>query len=313
LAPEPEPAFSPPPPPPPSRSEPAFATTPAPKPAPSAGVTPTPSRPSASPGEYTHRTRVTANERVLQWVPIACVVVIFFLQFLPWVGVFPGGVPAVTQSAWGAAFGGYTQDPDMAGLFEIITEEKARQNKEEAKKQAPVPVQEMLKGITMRKDVSNEPGVSLLCLFYLLFFLATLALTIVFVAESYVKAQLPPKVQQAVQQLQPLKWTLLAGLNAILVLFLGLQLLLSFSLESRMKEWITSTIEAKKGTDVRLRTDEQKQLDAIQGNLLGQVRRTFWLRLAFLLQLLAAAAAGLVYWMERRGPSRPPPYLEFGW
>ncbi|MFO0843062.1 MAG: hypothetical protein U0797_11815 [Gemmataceae bacterium] len=300
---EPEKAFTPPPlpaaPSPAAPSEPAFTTSapkaepkpPEPKPA---EPKPGPTAPVASDG-YGRVVRLAANVAVLQWVPLGAVVLIFLLQFFPWVGVYPGGVPAVTQNAWGAAFGDYTADPDMKSQFRIITPAEAADANERKSKDET-------------KEVSNAPGFGPLTFFYLIpFFLVTLAFTTFVAVQPHLTMRLPPQLEQ----LLPYKWPILAGLNVILLLFLSLQLVLNFSLESSVTNWVESLPEVKKEKDPS--TPEQKRREAKLGNYLGQIRRTNYLRLAYFLHVVSTAAAGLVYWVERRGPGRPLPAIELKW
>lgn len=295
-APPPEPAFA------SGPGEPAFPTgTPKvdPKPAEPKLVEPKPipTTPTGSldNGGYSRTVRLAANVAILQWVPVVAVVLIFFLQFFPWVGVYPGGVPAVTQTAWDAAFGLYTADPDMKKLFRIVTPAEAADNNEKKSKDET-------------KEVSNAPGFGPLTFFYLIpFFLLTLVFTIFVAAQPYLTMKLPPQVEQVL----PYKWSILAGLNVILLLFLTLQLLLNFSLESSVANWIETKPEFKKDKDPS--TPEVKERDAKIGKELASIRRTNYLRLAFFLHIVATAAAGLVYWVERRGPGKPLPALELKW
>jgi hypothetical protein len=259
---------------------------------------PAEAKPPAAPagtGGYTRTVRVAANVTVLQWVPVVAVVLIFFLQFFPWVGVYPGGVPAVTQTAWGAAFGSYTADTDMKPLFRVITPAEASDNNEKKSKDET-------------KEVSNAPGFGPLMFFYLIpCFLVTLVVSVFVAAQPYLSVKLPPQVEQ----LLPYKWSILAGLNVILLLFLTLQLLLNFSLESSVANWIETRPDLKREKDPS--TPELKQHEARVGRELAQIKRTTYLRFAFVLHVLATAAAGLVYWIERRGPSAPMPLIEAKW
>ncbi len=286
--------------------EPAFFSTPSsqidPKPynptpsAPASAPSSTPSAPSlgTTTGAYTRCLSLSANVAVLQWVPLVALVLIFFLQFFPWVGVYPGGVAAVTQNAWQAAFGGYTQDPDIK-VFRIL--EKEEVDKINAEKS---------RGYT---EISNAPGVSLLTLFYLLpIFLVTLAFTIFLAVHPYLhNVQLPPQVMQ----LLPLKWQILSMLNILLLLLLGFQMLLGFSLERSITDWVDNKPEFKR--DAKDETRVQKEKEAGRGNWLGSLRRTIWLRLTLLFQLAATGSALLVYWVERRGPNKPLPIIELRW
>lgn len=299
----PEPAFTPAPAPPvPAFSsgpaEPAFTTTPSPSlspsPASSAGEA-YPSRIGLDSGDYTRTVRVTANERLLQWVAPAGMLLIFLLTFFSWVQIAPGGVPAVTQNAWQAAFGGYTEDIDMRKQFRIITDREA----------------EDLKAKQGGDEIGNAPGVSPLLLFYLIFFVVTLLVSVFVAVLPFIKMPLPPQVQQVL----PWKWAILAGLNAVLLLFLTLQLLLNFSLESTMAAWVENQPQVKRETieKDKLDTRAKKEIEAYRGSMLQWRERTLWLWLAFLLHVVATAAAGLVYWMERRGPGKPAPTLELRW
>jgi hypothetical protein len=233
---------------------------------------------------------LSINDKVLQWVPPVALVLIFILQLplFTWVEVAPGGVPAVAQGAWGAAFGKYTQDPDLKDVFKIVTEKEIKDKKDE-------------------NEVSNEPGVSLLMLFYLLpFFFLALFVTLGVAALNFIKAPLPPQVQQML----PWKWAIVAALNFIPLLFLGMQLLVNFSLESNVKARFDNTAEQTKKEKTH---KEQLLADVQRGEMLESLRRTIWLCLAVALHILATLCAVLVYWVEKRGPSRPLPRLELLW
>lgn len=284
--------------------EPAFLTS-SPKPQPSipTGPSSSPSTTSSAasatstalPEGYTRRVQLHANEHLLQHVPLACLALVFVLQFFSWVGVYPGGVPAVTQNAWQAAFAGYSSDPDMKEKFRVITEKDAADLNERKKVEY--------------KEISNEPGISLLTLFYLVpFYLVTLAFAgFVAIQPRLSNVKLPPQLAQML----PWKWTILAALNGILLLFLGLQLALNFSLESSVKTWIENKPEVKYDKDAK--TEEVKVKTALLGNYVGQIHRTNTLYLVFLLHVLATVSAGMVYWLERRGPNKPLPTLELRW
>jgi hypothetical protein len=296
------PAFSPAPP------EPAFslgmpATAPAPlAPAPSPGPTAPVSQPvpaKAPAAGYSRTLTIWFSDRVLKWVPPIAVLLIFVLQFLPWVGVYPGGVPAITQNAWQAGFSGATVDNDMKDLYPVISEEDVKKSSESRSE----------KSSRSHVEVPTKPGVSVLTLFYLLpFFLVTLIVTLAVGVLPFIKTPLPPQVGQ----LLPWRWVIVAGLNALLLLFLGLQLLLNFDVESKADAWIHNQPQANKDVS-KLGTLEVKQRDAFIGERETWIQRTIWLRLAVLLHILATAAAAIVYGIEKRGPSKPLPRLELMW
>jgi hypothetical protein len=292
--------------------EPAFSHSPAPAPAPASPVapapsprpaptqTPKPSTPSAPPGTTTHSHHLPLSREILQWIAIAAVVLLFVLTFFPWVGVYPGGVRVVTQSAWGAAFGSESEpDPDMKATFAIVPEAEIKASNESRSQALKV----------------AEPKANLLLIFYLLpFLLVTLLVSIAVAVLPFVHVQLPP----AVANLLPWKWGILAVLNAVLLLFLALQLLLNFGIESSVKEAgqvkAESIVRGRKPSDGKektavLNTQEQKTFDALKGIYSDWLGRTIWLKLVLVLHIIATAAAAMMYWMEKRGVN----HLQLEW
>jgi hypothetical protein len=228
-------------------------------------------------GEYRHASRFTLDIRVLPYVAPVCVVLIFILQFFDWVGVYPGGrMAAATQSAWGAAFGSIWIDNDL---------------KEEAWK---------------TKKEESSPSPSVLTIFYLLLFvLLALPVTIASVVIDRIPVKLPP----GLQNIMPWRFGIVAGVNLIVFFFLLLQLAFGFSIESKYKE----IVKAAAPSTENMGTTHMKQIEAGRDMMLQALSTTTWLRLAVSLHLVAIIAALLMYWLERRGPSKPLPYLELRW
>jgi hypothetical protein len=281
----PEPA--PPHPPPPSSFQPA-PTSPAAPPSTATTATPPPSAPSTStlpPEGYQHAVTIWFSPRVLPWVAPACLLLVLILSLFPWVGLYPGGVAAATQTPWQATFGWVSVDGDMKTAVPWQTADKEK-DKERDK---------------------YRPGVSVLTIFYLLLFFPVLALTVASVVLDLLHLKLPP----AVQQLLPWRWGIVAAVNLILFLFLALQLLLNFSLESRFKEYVEK--EVKVPDKEPKTTQQQKAEEALQGMNLQALHRTVALRLVVLLHLAAIACAALMFWVARRGPGRPLPKVELVW
>jgi hypothetical protein len=292
---EPVPAFATTPPPEPAFStaappEPAFKATPPPAP-PSTATTPagpTPARGPDAAGQplpslgYRGGFGIPISDKVLRWVVPASLVLIFFLTFFDWVGIYPGSVPAVWQSAWGAAFGTYGDDPDLQEFYRLEPDSKKK-----------------------RLDVSVSP---LLILYLLPFFILALLLAIAVAVLPFLKLQLPPPVQQFL----PWQWAALAGLNAILLLFLVLQMLLGFGLENSYKEWVENRLSTKKEKEPDT-SKVRKEIDVQRGQYLQALSRTIWLKLALLLQFIATVAAALVFWVEKRGPAAPLPSIDVKW
>lgn len=244
--------------------------TTAPEPSPTAIKSKSPAPSPTPPGGYTRTETLWFSPKVLQWVPSVCVVLIFILQFFTWDGVFPGGVAAYRQGAWSAAFGTGEADHDL--------DEIARVDE---------------KGL----------GVSAALIFYVLLFLPTLLVTIAVLIIPHV--HLPP-LPTYLQQLLPYRWGIVTILNVLVFLFLLLQLVLGFGLESYWK----GKVDAKYPVLKDAKTQQIKENEAYRGIQLEYLHRTVWLRLAVLLHILAIVAAALIYWITRRGESRPLPKIE---
>ncbi len=245
----------------------------------------TPSKPSAPapsvsplpPEGYQHTRTLCFSPKVLPWIAPACLLLVFVLQFFNWVGLYPGGVPADTQNAWQAAFGLYTPDPDVEPLLPAL------------------------------KDKDSQPGVSILTVFYLLLFFPVLAVTVASVVITMIHVKLPP----AVEKILPWRWGIVAAANLVLLLFLGLQVLLGFSLDSRYGEWVDKKV---KGDSTEAKNTLQKKKEEVdRGHYLEALVHTVWLRLVILLHLVAIASAALMFWIAQRGTHRPLPKLELLW
>lgn len=267
--------------PPPSFSPPPPLPTLEPSVPPSTATTtePPPSKPSLAPEDYQHTLTASLSPRVLPWIAPACLLLVFVLQIFPsWVGIYPGGVEAMSGNAWAAAFGRYTPDNDLQKVVPYIVDDK------------------------------SNPGWSILTFFYLLpLFFLVLAVTIASVVLPMTHLKLPPQVDK----LMPWRWGIVAALNLMLFLFLGLQVLLGFSLDSSYRDWVDRKMknEAKENPT----TDERKTADAHRGELLDMLRHTFWLRLVVLLHLVAIISSALMFWINQRGTHRPLPKLELRW
>jgi hypothetical protein len=297
----------------PSVPTPAFSTggsIPVP-PTPSPAPTPSPSSPSLAPSPAASSTAAPSwnfsstgsgstepsesvgfvlDPKILQYVPAASLVLIFFLHFFPWVGVYVGGYEITSQGAWGTAVGATSRiQPDLADFFTFTTDREAREKKDWDEKTAS----------------GNDPQFSLLTFFYLfpLFFIG-LALSVGVVALPFIQVPLPPQVQQIL----PWRWAIVAGINALLLLFVVLQYLLPFSLESRMVSFANSDPTLKADDRDKSLVAVKKQVE--RGKVINQVQRTTWFNLVVLLHLIAAVTAGLVYWIEKRGPGKPLPRVE---
>jgi hypothetical protein len=248
-----------------------------PPPAPvSKAPAPTPPPPStATPEGYQHTLAIWFSPRVLPWVAPVCLLLVFILQFFTWLGIYPGSVPAVEQSAWQAAFGLTTTDPDLKEFAAFMEEDR------------------------------YKPGVSALTIFYLLLFFPVLVVTIASVVVDQVHLKLPP----AVDRLLPWRWGIVAAANLVLFFFLGLQILLGFSLDSRYAEYVDNTYKVPQNAP----TKEMKEARVTHGLHMEWLHHTAVLKMVILLHVLAIIAAILQFWVAQRGTSRPLPKTELVW
>lgn len=284
---------------------PAFQTAPPmelhdPHPAPPPPPPPSPSRPAPVPAPalppegYSKTMAICFSPGVLQWVPAACMLLVFVFLFFPWLGIYPGGVTYINQSAWGAAFGATPEDDrDLRKKreFKMINEEEIKANKDRDEK-------------SRMKDY--RPSISVLALFYVLLFVPFMLITIALAVLPLLKINLPP----AVAQFLPWRFGIVAAFNALLLLFLGLQLVLNFSLENNFKDYVNNVPELKtEGKD----TAETKEIEVRRGTALDALERTIWLRLTVFLHVVAIVAAALVFWINKRGDHKPVPKLELMW
>jgi hypothetical protein len=212
-------------------------------------------------------------------VPAVSLLLVFILLFFSWVGLYPGGVPALTQSAWGAAFGAYSLEIGMEPL--------------------------VLPALDKEKPDNAIPGVSVATIFYLLLFFPALALTVAVLVQELHPFKLPPQLDQVM----PWRWGIVAATNLLVFFFLALQLLLGFSVESKYTAWVDSQPQVK---DAKTPT-EQKQAEAYRGEMLERLHRTIWLKLAVVLHILAILCAVLMYLLGQRGDRRPLPRMELLW
>jgi ABC-type sugar transport system permease subunit len=248
------------------------------------------------PAGYTKTATVTLSPAVLQWVPPVALFLVLILSFFAWDGYHPGDVPVISQSGWTALWGGYTTEP-YTELISPIEEWKTRNESKGEKDRGPDP----------------RPGWSVLTLFYLVLLIPTLVVAGACVALPFMKnVKLPTQVDQIL----PWRWGIVTALSAILLLFLCLQLLVGFSLETNLTAWKDHQIAQRKaarsktaGSDTRLK--EEKRDDAERGMFVDSLRRTFWLKFTVVLQLLALICAALMFWIGQRGEGRPLPRFDF--
>jgi hypothetical protein len=279
--------------------------------------------PSLPPAGYTKTKTYFLDGKIMRYVPGACVFLIFILQFFNWVGIYPGGVAAVYQGAWGATVGSYSTDDDLVGkegdkkqkLIMMETDDSLSKKNKDAKEED--------------KELDNRPGWTIFLFFYLIpFFYVTLLVTLGVTALDVLK--MPPPA--AVVRLMPWRWGIVAALNLVTFLFLLIPLVFGFNIEStqsaiykkekakqekrekqKKEEWDKMSKDEKEQAEERGRgykPTPQVIKDVSEGRFYSELNRTFWLKLVVFLHLLAIAGALELYWLDRRNDPEHLPKLE---
>jgi hypothetical protein len=233
-----------------------------------------PSPPPLPPGGYVHVRTLRLNPEIVPWIPPAALVLVFIFTFFPWLGAYPHGLPLLTQSGWQAAFGSYSGD---------WTPEK-----------------------------NFAPGAAGILIFDLILLLLPTVILTVAVALFHFKlihVQMPPLVQQA----WPWRHWIVAGAAFLTFLFLAIQIMVRFPLESALVGRMEKVYDARR-VDPNLNDAARRQLDIEEAQEIARLglRRTWSLRLVFCLELIAVIAALLDGWLERRG-KRPYPQIQIMW
>lgn len=269
LPPPPAPAYSPTPPS-PTASRPVAATTTPPAAAPSPAPQSTGLQPCC---------RCVLRRDVVQWLAPAGLALAFVLTFFPWVACAPAGYTIFTQSAWGAAFGSYSES--------IIGNEFVEK-----------------RGALLTK----WSGWNVFMILYLLALVVTTALAI---GDKLVpKTVVIPDVVRPVWQQRQMVVNALCVVLFLLLLIFGA---FGFGLERAAAKSAEETVAPVVVPDGSAPTAKQVQIHdlnyALEVNSYG-LRRTWWFRVAVLAQLTAAVGVGLMYWLDRRG-MKPEPWADF--
>jgi hypothetical protein len=118
------------------------------------------------------------------------------------------------------------------------------------------------------------------------------------------------KLPAALQGVFPWRWGIATALNLFVLLFLVLQLLAGFSIESIVRTTVEKQMEEQFKTDKS--TKAQKQKDLMHGVAVGSLTRTWWLTLAVMLHLSALVSTAIMFRVGQR-PNRPIPRLSLEW
>jgi hypothetical protein len=221
---------------------------------------------------------VPLKPEVVRWITPAAVTLVFFLTFVPWNGLYPGGYPAYTQSAWQCLFGAFSHDPAAEQVMQFSTE------------------------------LEKHTHSNLWLLLYLFLLFPALVLAVAGPIIELGRMKLPPAIEPY-WKYRPLA---LGGVLLFMFLLLLLQCATGFGLQRAVDEYA----EEKYATQTAAaKTPEQKQtvemmIDGEKGS--KRVKTTSWLRLAIFFHLIAILAAAAEAGLALRG-HKPPPRVAAMW
>lgn len=239
--------------------------------------------PPPPPGDYAHTLSFHLNPQVLSWIAPVCAVFLFFLLFFHWAGAYPGGYGVYTESGFQTMYGGFSADEARDRIM----------GKHE-------------------QDIEDNRGGSLLMVLYFLLLLVLVVIAVASVVLPRLDMRASPAVQRLLplhQKLQPWQSAIIAVLALFTLLLLLVQLAVGLPLERAIAAYVNKTTGPSEGVAA-----STEGLAIERGRREGEfhLQRTRPLSLVVLLHLVAGVAAGLEFWLLRRG-ARPLPRAVLNW
>jgi hypothetical protein len=277
---------------PPAKVDPPTPGSPAPMPPPAAPPPKSVSVPAISEGRdlppmpapdrelsgYVNIRTIPLDLKVIRWIAPAALFVAFILTFFSWDGLYPGGYGAYTQSAWGCLTGGFAVDP--------VAEDELK----------------------LTKELEERTPSNLWLFPYLLLLIPALVIAWSGPVVGLMNLKLPASVQN-LWQYRP---AALGGVVIIMLLFLSAQWASGFGLQRAIKEKAEVAVaddKAAANTPDKIQRVEMKES---MERAKYVPRTTAWLRLAFLMHLLAALAVVAEAGLTLRG-NKPTPRVAAMW
>jgi hypothetical protein len=255
------------------------------RPAPPPGYAPPPGTVGVTSSQYSSATAVNLSSGAVGWIPVVGFTLILVLTLFPWVGCYPGGISAYTQSFWGALGNGLSADTTAE---QVMKQERALSE-------------------ALRSDWW-------LLLPYLLAVLLGVALAWadrLVTSEDFAYRVGPFGTLRAM--VWPRRGAILYALAAVSAVFFTLESLRGFGLEAAVRT-VSAMKHKEEAEKVDNTADRQKVLAKI-----GVEKASFgvgsgyayWLVAAAHLIVLTAATARI--WLDSRGENAPPPRLVAEW
>jgi hypothetical protein len=266
--------------PPPTPAPPYQAPTSAPPSRPVAAATTTPPAVETSASSALQPCcRCVLRRDIVQWLAPGGLVLAFLLTFLPWITAAPGGFTVFTQSAWGAAFGSFSE---------------ALIGNEWAEKRAAL--------------LTKHSGWNFLMVLYLLGLFLTTALAL---GDRFVpKSVVIPDVVRPVWAQRRLVINIACLVLFLLLLMLGVMGFGMVRAADAAANESANPVVVAEGSVPTAKQIQTRELNVGVDFASYGLRRSWWFGIAVLAQLTAAIGIGLMYWLDTRG-SKPEPWADF--
>jgi hypothetical protein len=229
----------------------------------------------------TRLTGFTLSPTILDWVPVAGIILAFILTFFPWVGAYPGGVGVFKQSAW-----------DILGAGMSVN--------------APTP--ELQKTAEwLEKDV-NGLDTDWMLLPYILLLFVTLGLAVVERLFQNPNILTIPGPLAWLPTIWPRRYLLLTALTGLLLLFFVGHTIRGKALPGAIERQATLVYKAK--IDEADTTVKKQEAQVLVGQEIGKyvVTSTTFRALAFWAHVVALLGMIARWWLASRG-AKPLPRI----
>jgi hypothetical protein len=208
----------------------------------------------------------------IRWIPAGALFLVFILTFFSWNGLYPAGYPAYTQNAWQGLLGWNSK--------EAVSDDEMH----------------------LAEELNSRVHSSLWLLPYLLLLLPTIAIAAAGPVLALLRIKLPAGFDK-VWQFRPAALGLLA---IITLMFLLAQWATGFGLQKAIDQMIEEKFESSKAEANTPEKMQRWEMKVSEDKGKYHVKTTPWLRLAFLLHLLAAIAVVGEAGLMLRGKKLPP-------
>ena len=255
------------------------------RPAPPPGYAPHPGTVGVTSSQYSSATAMNLSSSAVGWIPVAGFTLIVLLSIFPWVGCYPGGISAYTQSFWGALGNGLSADTTAE---QVMKQERA-----------------------LSDALRSDWWLLLPYLFAVLLGVALAWADRLATSNDFAYRVGPFGTLRAM--IWPRRGAILYALAAVSAVFFALETLRGFGLEAAVRT-VSVAKYKEEAEKVDNTADRQKVLTKI-----GVERASFgvgsgyayWLVAAAHLIVLAAATGRI--WLDSRGENAPPPRLVAEW